>query len=63
MFFALRTICLSMEHIYITNFFRYTAHPNILKKCDYSSIINSPINENLTAIFKIINKLGWDLYD
>ena len=50
-------------YIYITNFFRYTAHPNILKKCDYSSIINSPINKNLTAIFKIINKLGWDLYD
>ena len=28
--------------------------------CD---IINSPINKNLTAIFKMINKLGGDLYD
>ena len=28
--------------------------------CD---IINSPINKNLTATFKMINKLGGDLYD
>ena len=28
--------------------------------CD---IINSPINKNLTATFKMINKLGEDLYD
>ena len=34
-----------------------------IEKCDCCAIINSLINNNLTATFKIINKLGWDLYD
>ena len=36
---------------------------NNLKFSCFYAIINLPINKNLTATFKMINKLGGDLYD
>ena len=35
----------------------------LLQKLVSCDIINSPINKNLTVTFKMINKLGGDLYD
>ena len=35
----------------------------MLQKCVMYGIINSQINKNLKATFKMINKLGGDLYD